>query len=31
LRALPRGQARNSESYNGFHRAYLPDVLKGEE
>ena len=30
-RAWPLGKARNSESYNGFHRAYLPDVLKGEE
>ncbi|MDF2396995.1 SDR family oxidoreductase [Pseudomonas sp. 3MA1] len=30
-RAWPLSKARNSESYNGFHRAYLPDVLKGEE
>ncbi|WP_414159710.1 SDR family oxidoreductase [Pseudomonas sp. BNK-45] len=30
-RAWPLNKARNSESYNGFHRAYLPDVLKGEE
>ncbi|WP_025127254.1 SDR family oxidoreductase [Pseudomonas sp. PH1b] len=30
-RAWPLGKARHSESYNGFHRAYLPDVLKGEE
>ncbi|MGE8415824.1 MAG: SDR family oxidoreductase [Pseudomonas sp.] len=30
-RAWPLGKARNSHSYNGFHRAYLPDVLKGEE
>ncbi|MBP5111521.1 SDR family oxidoreductase [Pseudomonas protegens] len=30
-RAWPLGKARNSKSYNGFHRAYLPDVLKGEE
>lgn len=30
-RAWPLGKARNSESYNGFHRAYLPDVLKGKE
>ncbi|SEB67738.1 citronellol/citronellal dehydrogenase [Pseudomonas saponiphila] len=30
-RAWPLSKAHNSESYNGFHRAYLPDVLKGEE
>lgn len=30
-RAWPLSKARNSESYNGFHRADLPDVLKGEE
>lgn len=30
-RAWPLSKARNSQSYNGFHRAYLPDVLKGEE
>ncbi|MBS7560728.1 MULTISPECIES: SDR family oxidoreductase [Pseudomonas] len=30
-RAWPLAKARNSESYNGFHRAYLPDVLKGED
>ncbi|MCE4053931.1 SDR family oxidoreductase [Pseudomonas sp. Au-Pse12] len=30
-RAWPLSKARNSASYNGFHRAYLPDVLKGEE
>lgn len=30
-RAWPLSKARNSESYNGFHRGYLPDVLKGEE
>ena len=27
-RAWPIHKATNSESYNGFHRAYLPDVLK---
>lgn len=25
------GKATNSESYNGFHRAYVPDVLKDQE
>jgi citronellol/citronellal dehydrogenase len=30
-RAWPLYKARNSESYNGFHRAYLPDVLKDKE
>ena len=30
-RAWPLGKAKNSETYNGFHRAYVPDVLKGEE
>ncbi|WP_419735495.1 SDR family oxidoreductase [Pseudomonas sp. COR18] len=30
-RAWPLSPARNSESYNGFHRAYLPDVLKDKE
>ncbi|AYC33308.1 SDR family oxidoreductase [Pseudomonas cavernae] len=25
------GKATNSESYNGFHRAYAPDVLKDQE
>ncbi|MCU7649985.1 SDR family oxidoreductase [Pseudomonas piscis] len=30
-RAWPLGKARNSHSYNGFHRAYLPDVLKDGE
>jgi len=27
-RAWPLGKAKKSESYNGFHRAYLPDVFK---
>jgi len=27
-RAWPLGKAKNSEPYNGFHRAYVPDVLK---
>lgn len=27
-RAWPLHKASHSESYNGFHRAYLPDVLK---
>ena len=30
-RAWTLGKAKNSESYNGFHRAYLPDVLKDQE
>ena len=30
-RAWTLGKARNSEPYNGFHRAYLPDVLKDQE
>lgn len=30
-RAWTLGKARNSESYNGFHRAYQPDVLKDGE
>ncbi|HCS43707.1 MAG TPA: 2,4-dienoyl-CoA reductase, partial [Pseudomonas sp.] len=30
-RAWPIHQAQNSMSYNGFHRAYLPDVLKDKE
>jgi citronellol/citronellal dehydrogenase len=30
-RAWPIHKAQNSESYNGFHRAYLPDVLKNKE
>ncbi|MCQ4270993.1 SDR family oxidoreductase [Pseudomonas kuykendallii] len=29
-RAWTLGAAKNPEGYNGFHRAYLPDVLKGE-
>jgi citronellol/citronellal dehydrogenase len=24
----PLADAKNSESYNGFHRAFIPDVLK---
>jgi citronellol/citronellal dehydrogenase len=27
-RAWTLGKAKNSESYNGFHRAYVPAVLK---
>jgi citronellol/citronellal dehydrogenase len=27
-RAWTLGKAKNSESYNGFHRAYLPEVFK---
>ncbi len=27
-RMYPLGDAQNSESYNGFHRAFIPDVLK---
>ena len=27
-RAWTLGKAKSSESYNGFHRAYLPDVFK---
>ncbi|NWA09572.1 SDR family oxidoreductase [Pseudomonas gingeri] len=30
-RAWPLQPARHSESYNGFHRAYQPDVLKDKE
>src|SRR5690606_41918033 len=30
-RAWTLCKAKNSESYNGFHRAYLPDVLKDQE
>ena len=27
-RAWPLAKAKNNESYNGFHRAYMPDVFK---
>jgi len=27
---ISQGEGRNSESFNGFHRAVLPDVLKGK-
>ena len=27
-RAWPLAKAKKSESYNGFHRAYMPDVFK---
>ena len=30
-RAWTLGKAKYSDSYNGFHRAYLPDVLKDQE
>lgn len=30
-RAWPIHKATNSKSYNGFHRAYLPEVLKDKE
>jgi citronellol/citronellal dehydrogenase len=30
-RAWPLHKAQNSTSYNGFHRACLPDVLKDKE
>jgi citronellol/citronellal dehydrogenase len=30
-RAWTLGKAKNSETYNGFHRAYMPDVLKDQE
>jgi citronellol/citronellal dehydrogenase len=30
-RAWTLGKAQNSESYNGFHRAYLPAVLQDQE
>ena len=30
-RAWPLHKASHSESFNGFHRAYLPDVLKDKE
>ena len=30
-RAWPLHKAQHSESFNGFHRAYMPDVLKDED
>lgn len=30
-RAWTLGKAKSSESYNGFHRAYLPEVFKDQE
>nr|WP_178098757.1 hypothetical protein [Pseudomonas sp. H3(2019)] len=30
-RIWPLHKAQHSESFNGFHRAGLPDVLKGED
>jgi citronellol/citronellal dehydrogenase len=30
-RAWSLAKAKHSESYNGFHRAYMPDVLKDQE
>jgi citronellol/citronellal dehydrogenase len=30
-RAWTLGKASRSETYNGFHRAYMPDVLKEQE
>lgn len=30
-RMYPLSDAKNSESYNGFHRAFIPDVLKKNE
>jgi len=30
-RAWPLPKAKNSQPYNGFHRAFLPDVLKDSE
>ncbi|KJH78267.1 SDR family oxidoreductase [Pseudomonas sp. ES3-33] len=30
-RAWPMHKAHNSESYNGFHRAYLPEVLQDKD
>ncbi|MCK1792233.1 SDR family oxidoreductase [Pseudomonas violetae] len=30
-RAWPMQRAHNSESYNGFHRAYLPEVLQDKD
>ncbi|CAI8974040.1 MULTISPECIES: SDR family oxidoreductase [unclassified Pseudomonas] len=30
-RAWPLHKAQHSESFNGFHRAFLPDVLKDED
>jgi len=30
-RAWPMHKAQHSESFNGFHRAYLPDALKDKE
>lgn len=30
-RVFPLSSAENSESYNGFHRAFIPDVLKKKD
>ena len=30
-RMYPLSDAKNSHSYNGFHRAFIPDVLKSQE
>ena len=30
-RAWTLGKAQHSEHYHGFHRAYMPDVLKDQE
>ena len=30
-RMYPLSDAKNSESYNGFHRAFIPDVLKPKD
>jgi citronellol/citronellal dehydrogenase len=30
-RMYPLSDAKNSESYNGFHRAFIPDVLKKDD
>lgn len=30
-RVFPLSDAKNSESYNGFHRAFIPDVIKNKK
>jgi len=30
-RIYPLADHQNSEAYNGFHRAFIPDIFKKEE
>ena len=30
-RMYPLSDAKNSESFNGFHRAFIPDVIKNKK